>query len=530
VAENSGAVGGALMSRMLLPPDARAAGQARRALREVLGETTHQEWIDAAELAVSEVVTNATLHAHTAVELSIRLEPEQLRVEVRDFNPVLPLQRHYDQHATTGRGMALVAAVTSSCGVTRMDDGKIVWFVLEAHPRDVSEEDLLAAFDDAQWDLDEASARRAGPEAASGAEPDPPPSAAVPAPHQLRRVRLLGIPPTLWLAARQHHDTLLRELALYLLTHRGVPAAPAPAVTASARGTDGRTTTPTEPNPGQPELAHPGSTDPVEADLSRVDLALADSGRHTVSNAVTATIEQRTRSRSDRIVTLPDGHPSPLPQTPATVDLELMLPPELGPALAALQDALDTAEHLAAAGRLLAFPGQPEIVAVRDWVTEQVQAQLSGVVATPWPGTDQQRFESAPQRHDGLDAISAAVAFVEGDPRGLVAADEGNRIVAISEVLATALGWQVPDLLGRRVVALIPPALREAHVAGFTRHLSTGQAHVLGTPLTLPVLRADGTQLDCRFLVEQVPAPAGRSLYLAWITPVQPVKPSPGAA
>jgi PAS domain S-box-containing protein len=473
---------GALVARVLLRPDAGAAGQARRVLRELVGDVASPDCVDAAELAVSEVVTNTTLHAHTGAELSIRLEAELLRVEVRDFNPAVPVQRSYGEQATTGRGMALVAAVTSSCGVTRLADGKVVWFVVPTEPQELSEDDLLAAFDDAQWDLD-----------------DPPPPAADPDPQ--RPVRLVGVPPTLWLVADEHHDALLRELALYLSSR-----------TAATTGPD------------------PGAADPLRADLARVDLAVADRGRQILSAALAAGIEQAVADRSAQVVALPAGHPSPLPPAPAAVDVETGLPAGLGADLAALQDALDTAEHLAATGALLAFPGQPEVVAVRDWVTEQVQAQLSGVLgATPWRGTAHSDFESTRRREDGAAALDAAVAFVRDDPRGVVAADEGNRLVAVSQVLASALGWEVDDLLGRRVVALIPPSLREAHVAGFTRHLSTGRAHVLGRSLTLPVLRADGSEVDCEFLIEQVPAPPGRSLYLAWITPSEPAGASAGA-
>jgi hypothetical protein len=38
---------------------------------------------------------------------------------------------------------------------------------------------------------------------------------------------------------------------------------------------------------------------------------------------------------------------------------------------------------------------------------------------------------------------------------------------------------------------------------------------VLGVQLTLPVLHRDGREISCRFLIEQLAAPAGRSLYLA---------------
>jgi hypothetical protein len=45
---------------------------------------------------------------------------------------------------------------------------------------------------------------------------------------------------------------------------------------------------------------------------------------------------------------------------------------------AVLQDVLDEAERLAASGLLLARPGLPEVVALRDWAAESVIAQLTG--------------------------------------------------------------------------------------------------------------------------------------------------------
>jgi PAS domain S-box-containing protein len=119
---------------------------------------------------------------------------------------------------------------------------------------------------------------------------------------------------------------------------------------------------------------------------------------------------------------------------------------------------------------------------------------------------------------DGPAQAWDASAVRDAD-RGVVAADDANRIIAVSRPLAAELGWEVDDLVGRRVVALIPPPLREAHVAGFSRHLHTGEAHVLGVPLRLPVLRADGSEVECDFLIEQADADGGRPVYLAWITP-----------
>lgn len=90
----------------------------------------------------------------------------------------------------------------------------------------------------------------------------------------------------------------------------------------------------------------------------------------------------------------------------------------------------------------------------------------------------------------------------------------------MSRTLADALGWAVEDLVGRRVVTLVPPQLREAHIAGFTRHLTTGEAHVLDVPLTLRVLHADGGEINASFLVQPAPISGGRAVYLAWIAPL----------
>lgn len=439
-------------ARVVLPPDPTSPARARRLVRRVLDDAGRPEWAEAAELAVTELVTNAALHAHTDIGVCVAVDDVRLRVEVHDGSPVLPGRRQYDRQATTGRGMALVGALASDYGVCTLEDaGKVVWFEIDGRPDAQSEDELLAAWTDTHWDVEEPAPALGG---------------------TTRRVVLLRVPPMLWLAARQHHDALLRELVLYLAEHDDVV----------------------------------------------VDLVTADLARGLVSSALVAQVD-RLRVQGAVPAALPDGHPSPLPWAPPTLDLELWLPPEVGPGYGALQDALDVAERLAVAGLLLVRPGLPEVVSVRDWVCEQVQSQLLGVPPAPWPGTADEQFETAvdAREHPAWD-----LEDVLASGRGVVAADDANRVVGISPSLAEALGWDPDELVGRRVVTLIPPALREAHVAGFTRHLTTGEAHVVGVPLVLPVLRADGSEVRCTFLVEQRAARAGRALYLAWIEPVGP--------
>ena len=218
---------------------------------------------------------------------------------------------------------------------------------------------------------------------------------------------------------------------------------------------------------------------------------------------------------------LPQYHPGALPAVPATMDLRLLVRHADADAFAALQDVLDEAERLAGDDRLLVRPGLPEVVAVRDWACEQVIAQVAGSPGKPWPGADDDRFAEdvdGGTRPAGWDDTPVREAGV-----GVIAVDEANRVLAVSRPLAQVLGWPVADLVGRRVVAIVPARYREAHVAGFSRHLSTGDARALGVDLELPVLRADGTELACRFLIESTPTPGGRVVYLAWITPLAAV-------
>lgn len=455
-----------------LLPDPAAARSSRRMLRDLLDSTGHREWTEPAELACTELVTNAVLHAHTTVTVTVVVRPDELYVAVSDASHDLPQQRAGDAQATTGRGMLLVARLVTEHGVRRDETGKTVWFTVRTSPasptgEETSEDDLLSMWgDDTADDLEASSAAPAGQVGTRLA----------PAVGGSTRVLLVRLPPTLWLAAAEHHQTVLRELVLYVAEHHD----------------------------------------------AAVDMAPVDTARTLLDGAVGTAVEQARREGTARRP-LPDDHPGELPWVPESVMMTLDVPVDVGPHFAALQDALDLAERLATAGQLLARPGLPEVVALRDWACEQVIAQLGGAPAAPWPGTDHEQFLTQEALHDGTAGWDVDV--VRSTLRPVVAADDSNRIVAVSSAMAAVVGWEVDDLVGRRVVTLIPPRLREGHVAGFSRHLSTGEARLLGVPLELPVLRADGTEVRCGVLIEEAAADHGRRLYLAWFDPLQAADP-----
>ena len=116
---------------VVLPPDTESPLRARSVVRDALdGEANGVA--DLAMLLVSEVVTNAVLHARSEIQLRIGWNGDALRVEVADHSQAMPAPRQFSEMATTGRGMQLVQEVATTWGSDRRDDGKVVWFELIA--------------------------------------------------------------------------------------------------------------------------------------------------------------------------------------------------------------------------------------------------------------------------------------------------------------------------------------------------------------------------------------------------------------
>lgn len=409
-------------AREVLAPSALSVRRARTMVRELLDRARRPEWTEAAQLAVGELVTNAVLHAHTPVEVDMVVTSSVLRVEVGDRSPIMPTAREWGREASTGRGLALVASLTSEYGVRPVPpSGKVVWFQISDHAQR------------------EGGRPQAGPlrDGLPGQVGDP--------------VLLCRFPPALWLAAREHHDALLRDFTLYR------------------------------------------STRPHETTVTNDEVVAADLARFTISAALDEVLRH--------------GKPPP-----ARLDLVIRVPAEHRSCFAALQDVLDEAERLAAAGDLLVPPALPEVVGLRDWACEQVIHQGGGGEPTPWPADGAWKF---PEHTAPLGSLEGETPTQE--LRGIVVADDANRIVAFTPDLAQVLGWSASALAGRRLVTLIPPRLREAHVVGFTRYLATGKSSLLGSRVEVPVLHADGRELRARLRLDRLHVLGGRSMFVAEI-------------
>lgn len=107
--------------------------EARHATESVLGDvcpTARQSFV----LLVSELVTNAVVHARKPEWLRVWRIDGRLRVEVTDGTRHRPVLRNPGACHAHGRGMMLVAALADDWGADDLPDGKVVWAELALRP------------------------------------------------------------------------------------------------------------------------------------------------------------------------------------------------------------------------------------------------------------------------------------------------------------------------------------------------------------------------------------------------------------
>jgi anti-sigma regulatory factor (Ser/Thr protein kinase) len=88
--------------------------------------------IDDAELVISELATNAVVHARSPFRVAVRRLESGARLSVFDESPVTPGLREGVRGGDSGHGLHLIAALAESWGVAPENQGKEVWAQLRA--------------------------------------------------------------------------------------------------------------------------------------------------------------------------------------------------------------------------------------------------------------------------------------------------------------------------------------------------------------------------------------------------------------
>ena len=109
-----------------------------------------------------------------------------------------------------------------------------------------------------------------------------------------------------------------------------------------------------------------------------------------------------------------------------------------------------------------------------------------------------------------------------GDVSGpaVIVADDTDRNVSIGQEVLDMLGYEESDqLVGRRLVTIVPSRYHQARLAGLTMHLSTGRSPLLDGPVVVPALRRDGTETSVELVVHAHHFSADRLGFVAHVRP-----------
>jgi anti-sigma regulatory factor (Ser/Thr protein kinase) len=110
------------------PPDPTHVADARHFVQGHLRDHGLSPQADVVLVVVSELVTNAVLYSGGPFSVSVGREDQTLTLSVRDasHSPVAPQLPHRASDLG-GRGLQIVALLSSAWGVTPEPDGKSVW-------------------------------------------------------------------------------------------------------------------------------------------------------------------------------------------------------------------------------------------------------------------------------------------------------------------------------------------------------------------------------------------------------------------
>ncbi|HVM06273.1 MAG TPA: ATP-binding protein [Acidimicrobiales bacterium] len=130
-------------------PEPSSTRAARRLVTDALEAAALDGAVTSAALVVSELATNAVLHARTPFEVRLRVGAGAVRIEVRDGSTRRPTVRNFSDAASSGRGLQVVQQLSEEWGVEADADGsgKTVWALVAV------DDPVLPAFDlsAAEW-------------------------------------------------------------------------------------------------------------------------------------------------------------------------------------------------------------------------------------------------------------------------------------------------------------------------------------------------------------------------------------------
>jgi PAS domain S-box-containing protein len=102
----------------------------------------------------------------------------------------------------------------------------------------------------------------------------------------------------------------------------------------------------------------------------------------------------------------------------------------------------------------------------------------------------------------------------------IVTMDAEGRVMEVNQATERTFGYAASEMVGRDLAELIiPPELREPHRRGVERYVATGEGRMVGHPVELPAMRADGSQFPVEIAITR-PRLSGRPIFTGYLRDV----------
>jgi PAS domain S-box-containing protein len=167
--------------------------------------------------------------------------------------------------------------------------------------------------------------------------------------------------------------------------------------------------------------------------------------------------------------------------------------------------------------------GATDVLAAMEFFTTELHAPDDELLATMTSlGSQIGQFVErcrAQQAVTVSDARKSAILNAAFDC--IITMDGDGRIVEVNEATVRTFGYTADEMVGAELAALmIPDHTREQHRRGLERYMRTGASRIVGHPVNLVAMRADGSEFPVELAVTrpELPGPALFCGYLRDVT------------
>ena len=97
--------------------------------------------------------------------------------------------------------------------------------------------------------------------------------------------------------------------------------------------------------------------------------------------------------------------------------------------------------------------------------------------------------------------MSSIEELKSSDQIPALSVNQQGLITSVNTAFEQAYGWELSDLVGSALTAIIPEIFHDAHNLGFSRLIADEQPTLLNQPLELVVLTGDGNEVAAEHII-----------------------------